>query len=255
MICKTCKQNNNHYAHGLCSKCYNSWKSKQDRSNLIDCPECHKKKPIGSRGLCENCYAKWRRKNNPKRFQEIDKARWPKRRNKENKRRRKHYENNKVNHLAKSKIYHQIHYNEIKEQQKKYRARNIEKIRTRNRIYSKTKRDMVKQISRLRAWTAKQPKEKIRALWVRQTARRTARKNSLPSTLTRQEWEQIKSKFGNRCVYCWKEFRNLAQDHVIPVSRGGGYTADNIVPACKSCNSKKGTMTAEEFIQKIISEK
>jgi 5-methylcytosine-specific restriction endonuclease McrA len=31
----------------------------------------------------------------------------------------------------------------------------------------------------------------------------------------------------------------LTQEHVIPVSRGGGTTAENIVPACGKCNSSK----------------
>jgi len=29
-------------------------------------------------------------------------------------------------------------------------------------------------------------------------------------------------------------------DHVLPFARGGPNSADNVVPACASCNSKKG---------------
>ena len=32
----------------------------------------------------------------------------------------------------------------------------------------------------------------------------------------------------------------LTQDHVIPLSKGGQHIKENIVPACPSCNSKKG---------------
>jgi 5-methylcytosine-specific restriction endonuclease McrA len=28
-------------------------------------------------------------------------------------------------------------------------------------------------------------------------------------------------------------------DHILPVSRGGGLSADNILPVCKPCNSSK----------------
>jgi 5-methylcytosine-specific restriction endonuclease McrA len=31
----------------------------------------------------------------------------------------------------------------------------------------------------------------------------------------------------------------LTQDHVTAVSRGGEHSADNVVPACRSCNSRK----------------
>ena len=29
------------------------------------------------------------------------------------------------------------------------------------------------------------------------------------------------------------------KDHVIPISKGGHNTKENIVPACQSCNNKK----------------
>ena len=31
----------------------------------------------------------------------------------------------------------------------------------------------------------------------------------------------------------------LHQEHFIPLSKGGEYTHNNIIPACKSCNSSK----------------
>jgi len=40
-----------------------------------------------------------------------------------------------------------------------------------------------------------------------------------------------------RCQYCGAAAENL--DHVIPKSRGGTHTWDNVVAACRRCNSKK----------------
>ena len=40
-----------------------------------------------------------------------------------------------------------------------------------------------------------------------------------------------------RCQYCGATAENL--DHVIPKSRGGTHTWDNVVAACRRCNSKK----------------
>lgn len=68
--------------------------------------------------------------------------------------------------------------------------------------------------------------------------RRKAKNRLLPYTLTFEQWEEIKSKFNNRCAYCGSE-KKLEQDHFVAISRGGGYTPQNIVPACKSCNSRK----------------
>jgi 5-methylcytosine-specific restriction endonuclease McrA len=47
------------------------------------------------------------------------------------------------------------------------------------------------------------------------------------------------------CQYCCsKGF--LTMDHVLPKSRQGRTSWDNLITACKYCNSKKGHMTPEE---------
>jgi 5-methylcytosine-specific restriction endonuclease McrA len=45
----------------------------------------------------------------------------------------------------------------------------------------------------------------------------------------------------NRCQYCAKYVRpvDLTIDHVIPRSKGGTSSWDNVVAACKPCNQKK----------------
>jgi len=60
------------------------------------------------------------------------------------------------------------------------------------------------------------------------------------SNFTFEDWLNILDCFEHRCAYCSRSDVKLTMDHVIPVSKGGKHTADNIVPACKSCNSRKG---------------
>jgi len=36
-------------------------------------------------------------------------------------------------------------------------------------------------------------------------------------------------------------------DHLYPLSKGGGYEIENLVPACRACNSIKSNKTLEEF--------
>ena len=47
---------------------------------------------------------------------------------------------------------------------------------------------------------------------------------------------------GNRCQYCGKKFSSseLSLDHVVPISRGGKSTWENVVCACLPCNVRKG---------------
>lgn len=62
------------------------------------------------------------------------------------------------------------------------------------------------------------------------------------STLTSAEWVEILEVFGRCCAYCLRpesECGKLEQDHVVAISRGGGHTAENVVPACRHCNAKK----------------
>lgn len=41
----------------------------------------------------------------------------------------------------------------------------------------------------------------------------------------------------NRCQYCGAQAENL--DHVIPRSKGGPHTWENVVAACRPCNARK----------------
>lgn len=65
--------------------------------------------------------------------------------------------------------------------------------------------------------------------------------------LRKTRWWQQKTAAGT-CYYCGRKvgFANLTMDHVIPLSRGGKSTRDNLVPCCKVCNNrKKGSLTVE----------
>lgn len=42
---------------------------------------------------------------------------------------------------------------------------------------------------------------------------------------------------GHRCQYCGSAAENI--DHVVPRSRGGTHTWDNVVAACRRCNAAK----------------
>ncbi len=51
--------------------------------------------------------------------------------------------------------------------------------------------------------------------------------------------EKIKLQSGSKCSYCGAT-ENLALDHVFPQKLGGEDTGDNLIYACRSCNSSKG---------------
>ena len=53
---------------------------------------------------------------------------------------------------------------------------------------------------------------------------------------------------NHQCQYCANYFPSdkLTMDHVLPKSRGGQNTWENLVAACTKCNQKKGSRTTKE---------
>lgn len=52
-----------------------------------------------------------------------------------------------------------------------------------------------------------------------------------------RQWQR-EHELPDACVFCGNN-DNLTVDHLIPWSRGGNGSADNVVYACKSCNSSR----------------
>ena len=68
--------------------------------------------------------------------------------------------------------------------------------------------------------------------------RRQLRVRAADNDLTDAEWCALVSAWGG-CAYCGAVGVALQRDCVLPISRGGRYTLDNVVPACASCNASK----------------
>lgn len=70
--------------------------------------------------------------------------------------------------------------------------------------------------------------------YVRVPYRRTA-------SLTRRA---VLERDGHRCVYCGARADSI--DHVVPRARGGQHVWENVVAACRRCNSRKGSHSLAE---------
>jgi len=59
---------------------------------------------------------------------------------------------------------------------------------------------------------------------------------------------------GNRCQYCGRKFSSseLSLDHVVPISRGGKSSWENVVCACLPCNVRKGNKLLCECHMQLI---
>jgi 5-methylcytosine-specific restriction endonuclease McrA len=70
------------------------------------------------------------------------------------------------------------------------------------------------------------------------------------STLLRQNKQMLDME--KKCVYCGSD-DNIQLDHIIPLSKGGPDTIDNLVYACKQCNLSKGNKSLIDWYGKDYS--
>jgi 5-methylcytosine-specific restriction endonuclease McrA len=77
------------------------------------------------------------------------------------------------------------------------------------------------------------------------------RRISLPVTR-----KTVLARDNYTCQYCLgvPPRQNLTMDHVLPRSRGGKTTWENVVTACQKCNGRKGSRTPQEANMKLLSQ-
>lgn len=69
-----------------------------------------------------------------------------------------------------------------------------------------------------------------------------------PRVTVRLTRRNVMFRDAHQCQYCGKRppLRDLNIDHVLPRSRGGDDSWENLVTACRPCNLRKGWKTPEE---------
>lgn len=70
-------------------------------------------------------------------------------------------------------------------------------------------------------------------------------------TVTRDLVAGLRS-MATECPYCGRSLShaNKSLDHIVPISKGGTHSADNVLICCKTCNSAKGAKDFDEWISR-----
>lgn len=208
----------------ICTKCG------QEKPAMNDYFYNHKGHKLGLQSLCKICKQEDDRQyyvENKERL--IEKARQWRLENKEHKAEQaKQFRTNNKERLA--EISRQWYINN-KKHVAEYQAKNKDAITKRNKQWILNNKEHVLKRGRI--------------YWHDYIAK----KKSLPSTLTINEWELIKKHFDNKCCYCGRESL-LTQEHFLALNKGGEYSYSNIIPACKNCNSSKRDKSFFEWYPK-----
>lgn len=97
------------------------------------------------------------------------------------------------------------------------------------------------------------PKQKLRIR--KNIDKRRNKFKSVRCDLTAEQFKDTLLFFEHSCAYCglselehfhlYKE--RLHFEHIIPLSKEGAFTKNNIIPACRNCNSSKSNKSMEDF--------
>ena len=158
-------------------------------------------------------------------------------------------------HRERGRSYYQLNADKICEKRRLYREFNPEKVRESEIRWRKANPDKV--LKNNQKWAKANPKKMRECCRRRDAKRRSARFRAL-QPVTRQEIDARFALWGNRCAFCGvdaKHSRNAGHDrltveHVLALTKNGLDEADNIMPACHSCNSSKHTSPVETWYRK-----
>lgn len=132
-----------------------------------------------------------------------------------------------------------------------YFKANVEKVRASSRQYIKAHPEQSR--IRIQQW-CRANTARHRLIKRAASQRRRALMRNLPAVYTDRDWQNCLTYFNNRCAICDRPsgfWHKLAQDHWIPVSKGGSYTPGNIIPLCHGiggCNNSKNDSDAHEWL-------
>lgn len=149
----------------------------------------------------------------------------------------------------------------LAEKQRQYAVKTRENMLERKRLYREKTREHRK--AKQASW-AEANKERLCAYfreyrrthqaqgYAARAARRARLAGASRNDLTRAQWQEILAVFQHCCAYCGRQMQRLTQDHITPLRFQGQHTLHNIVPSCRSCNSKKALNGPLQPVQPLL---
>ena len=73
--------------------------------------------------------------------------------------------------------------------------------------------------------------------------------NKINGKKWRELREEVFRHYGRACSYCGYEDSVMTIDHILPRSKGGDNSLENLLPACRKCNYSRGNRLVGFFEQ------
>lgn len=196
--------------------------------------------------LCKPCKSKYKKEfyeNNKTRLSEERKTFRSENKKHMQEQSKRNYEKNKGNWIERVKEWQSNNVDLVKSYKvKNFEANKEEYFKRANERYHT---EVGKEMHKARVYKYSQT-EKGKLTNVSKRNKRKHIMNGTENSFTKEDWINCLTHFDNSCAYCGCQTK-LSQDHVIPVSKLGSYTIDNVVPSCKPCNSSKSNSDLIEW--------
>lgn len=175
----------------------------------------------------------------------------------------------KASSRATAKKWYRSNPEEAKRKRKQWRLRNPEKVTAMaRRCYNSNKQrltseDIEKKAAYLKAYAKKnsarlkaykklyRQENKWHALLLCQKRRALEKQASGNLALITLFISSVKSKTSAVCYYCQKAtlIKSVHFDHIVPLSKGGQHSVDNLCVSCAHCNLSKHSRTPQAWIK------
>jgi hypothetical protein len=177
--------------------------------------------------------------------------------------------NNHESRRASIARYSETHHDSILERGREYREEHRQIIRIKSKMYDDAHKEQKRERERQRRLNNPERERERQRRWRQENPghvqatvqRRRARRKELECSFSYEDWQRALDYFDNRCAVCGKQpdfWTVLAQDHWLPLDKGGPTVVSNILPLCHPrpgvpagepcCNSSKGNKYPEEWL-------
>lgn len=143
-----------------------------------------------------------------------------------------------------------------------YREANRESLRAKSLVYSEANSEAIRKRAQRRR---QENPERVREIFF--ASRTRCRESYLLGKINSQhlrrasyrgefvssgERGELIEYFNSHCAYCIRPLVQVTLDHIVPLSKGGEHSIGNIVPACQSCNSSKGSLSLLQLLARKV---